>query len=371
MPRKSRGPYLAVEDRGPGRGKHWVIRDGSLKIRTGCTEGRIGEAEKRLAEYITEKHKTVSSNCAADIPVADILLTYARECVPHHARPEVAKSEIKRLAQYWGGKHVSDIKKSSCQAYVAWRKAVGTPKNPNATAARNELTTLRAALNDWHEEKPIIDLPKVFVPPMPQSRQEWARRAEVAQLLRAVRRRPDARHVARVILIGVYTGTRSGAILGLRWVENIEGGWVDVDNGVLYRKAPGKRETKKRQPPIRIHRKLFMHLKIWRRRDLAAGITHVVHYRGKGIKKLRRSWEGVRKEAALGQHLVLHGFRHTAATWLMQARVDPWEACGYLGMTLETIQDYAHHHPDYQSNAASAVAPKSRPMGTRMGTITV
>lgn len=31
-----------------------------------------------------------------------------------------------------------------------------------------------------------------------------------------------------------------------------------------------------------------------------------------------------------------HICRHTAATWLMQGRVDIYEAAGYLGMTPET-----------------------------------
>jgi hypothetical protein len=33
----------------------------------------------------------------------------------------------------------------------------------------------------------------------------------------------------------------------------------------------------------------------------------------------------------------------------MQAGTDPWEAAGFLGMTVETLMSrYGHHHPDYQ-----------------------
>ena len=39
----------------------------------------------------------------------------------------------------------------------------------------------------------------------------------------------------------------------------------------------------------------------------------------------------------------------------MQAGVDPYEAAGYLGMTVETLMDtYGHHHPSFQENAARA-----------------
>jgi hypothetical protein len=45
----------------------------------------------------------------------------------------------------------------------------------------------------------------------------------------------------------------------------------------------------------------------------------------------------------------------TAATWLMQAGVDLWEAAGFLGMTIEMLAErYGHHHPDHLSGARRA-----------------
>ena len=52
-----------------------------------------------------------------------------------------------------------------------------------------------------------------------------------------------------------------------------------------------------------------------------------------------------------------HALRHTAATWLMQCRIDTWQAAGFLGMTVETLLAvYGHHHPDYQEEAAEGIA---------------
>jgi hypothetical protein len=51
-----------------------------------------------------------------------------------------------------------------------------------------------------------------------------------------------------------------------------------------------------------------------------------------------------------------HTLRHTAATWLMQASVDKWEAAGFLGMSVEMIDRvYGHHHPDHLRRAAHAL----------------
>jgi integrase len=53
--------------------------------------------------------------------------------------------------------------------------------------------------------------------------------------------------------------------------------------------------------------------------------------------------------------------RHTAATWLMQAGTDLYEAAGYLGMSPETLWNtYGKHHPDFQHQAATAVGGKRR-----------
>jgi hypothetical protein len=60
--------------------------------------------------------------------------------------------------------------------------------------------------------------------------------------------------------------------------------------------------------------------------------------------------------AGLTGRVTPHTLRHTAATWLMQAGVDKWEAAGYLGMGVEMLDRvYGHHHPDHLRNAARAL----------------
>jgi len=41
----------------------------------------------------------------------------------------------------------------------------------------------------------------------------------------------------------------------------------------------------------------------------------------------------------------------------MQKGIDLWEAAGYLGMPVETLErTYGHHHPRYLANACHAIA---------------
>ena len=101
----------------------------------------------------------------------------------------------------------------------------------------------------------------------------------------------------------------------------------------------------------------------WHRTDLALAAklgkpVHFVVHRSDGsqyAEKIKTGWDAIVKDAGLGPDVVRHVLRHTAATWLMQKGTDPWQAAGWLGMTLEQLQDnYGHHHPDFQEEAAEA-----------------
>ncbi|WP_244549818.1 hypothetical protein [Bradyrhizobium erythrophlei] len=45
----------------------------------------------------------------------------------------------------------------------------------------------------------------------------------------------------------------------------------------------------------------------------------------------------------------------------MQRGADPWQAAGYLGMSLDILLNtYGHHHPDYLSDAVEKIAKRER-----------
>lgn len=130
---------------------------------------------------------------------------------------------------------------------------------------------------------------------------------------------------------------------------------VDVDRGLFYRRPPGTRETKKRTPPVGLDTRLQAHLRRWRDKGLSE--SFVVEWNGQPIDRLHKAFRAVREAAGLGDEVTPHILRHTAATWGMQNRADPYALAGMLGMTLEVLQDvYGHHHPDHNRAAAAAIA---------------
>ncbi len=59
-------------------------------------------------------------------------------------------------------------------------------------------------------------------------------------------------------------------------------------------------------------------------------------------------------EAAGLDGVTRHTLRHTRATWMAQKGVPLFEAAGFLGMSVKTLERvYAHHDPKHQEHAAN------------------
>src|SRR3990167_2579092 len=178
--------------------RQWVIRDGPRFIRTGCGEGDSGEAEKCLAQYIGHKHKPKPSGAPM---IADVLNVYGLEVAAHKKSARNIAYCIGSLLNWWGIKTAADISTRTCREYAS-------TKTPAAAGA--DLKVLRAAVGHWHREHgPLTVVPSFWMPPEGQPRQRWLTRLEVARLLWAAR---HVQHIKRLILLGIYTGSRPGVI---------------------------------------------------------------------------------------------------------------------------------------------------------------
>ena len=104
------------------------------------------------------------------------------------------------------------------------------------------------------------------------------------------------------------------------------------------------------------------HLRRWKDRKLIA--NHFVEFNGRPVKSVKTAFAtAVRlsKISLAEGNVSPHTLRHTAATWLMQRGADPWQAAGFLGMSVQVLLDtYGHHHPDYMREAAQAITAKDR-----------
>jgi integrase len=400
MPRQAKGARLVWREEsrksdGSLRNRAgWFIRDGATFI-SGC--GGTGDrerAEKALATYIGEKYQPARQRGRDpdSVRIADAINIYLRDVAPSKARPAEVAARLTKAILWFGDRSIGDINGKLCRDYA--------DAHGGGASARRQLEDLRASINHYHSEGYCTSAPAIVLPPKPEARQRWLDRSEAAKLLWAAWRmrqswkgqpsdRRTGRHVARFILVALYTGTRSAAICGAA-IRPTEGqGYVDLEAGVFYRRAPGARQTKKRQPPVRLPDRLLAHLRRWstkkieiktkqrgKSQSVGRNISHdfVVEWNGRPVTSVKKAFRSAVKAAGLGElddggefttDVTPHVFRHTAATWLMQSGTDVWAAAGFLGMTVDVlIATYGHHHPDFQAEAADAISKKA--IGRRM-----
>jgi integrase len=330
MPRRAKGARLYL-DKSRGPQGQYVIRDGGRFVRLGAASH--AEAEKFLAQYIASKHRPTPSEGPL---VADILSAYATDVAATRKSAVNISYNIGNLLRWWGTKPASEITARNCRAYAATK---------TAPAAAQDLKTLRAACNHWSREyAQITPAPVVWKPEEGRPRERWLTRNELARLLQAARSVP---HVRRFILVAYYTGSRPGVVLRLQWDQ------VDLSKGVMARIRPGEAaDAKKRAPPVRLGKRILSHLRRWKRLDNGS-VSFLCHYEGRPVEDPHGSWARVTKAAGL-PGVTRHTLRHTRATHLMQAGIDVWEAAGFLGMTVKTLETtYAKHHPSFQEKAAN------------------
>ena len=156
---------------------------------------------------------------------------------------------------------------------------------------------LRAAINHHRSEGRCDKVVSVVLPEKSPSRQHWLTRSQAAQLLRAAWRfrefqkgkptdRRSRRHVARFILVALYTGTRAGAVCGAALGANGRQGLDRPRTGHLLSKASRRAgDEKATTSQFRSPNRLLAHLRRWKRQ----GQRYAVEWNAAGPSK---TWIG-------------------------------------------------------------------------------
>jgi integrase len=346
----------------------WVILDGGKEVSTGFGQGDLAGAEQAFAGYVAKKHdprKAVRQGDPNQVRVADAISVYWIERAQKLSRPETIHKRLDTLLDFFGLKVVGELNGSLQRDYAE--------KRGSHSAARRELEDLAAAINHTLRDKVggAIQQFRPVLPDAAEARDRWLTREEAAHLIRTAWRARKrhrggtpgpymSKHLARFILVALYSGTRAGAICNAALVPSIGRGHVDLERGVFHRKAIAARTTNKRQPTVDIMPRLLAHMRRWHR--LGISKHSVIEYQGEPVLRVSKTFETIREAANLPD-VSPHTLRHTSISWYLRAGVAISDVSDYCGVSEAIIRRHYKHHLPGTYNRVFEAAPRFGKIG--------
>jgi integrase len=382
MPRASTGAKLIIRRQsGVAEAVYYIVWTEGRRSKKKSTGISVTDpdaqtaAQESLRQWLREDARakqTKGRNRADQVKVSDVIEEYVRDHQGDVASAETLLGSCRPLSYFFADDTMETLTTNRVKAYWKWRrdnslvvtdKATGAFKiierNDDApprfrkpiavgTIIRELGGALRPAIEHAIKEKRLVP-GKYFipVPSAPAGRDYWITRKEAARLLRETRRDKRARlHLPLYTLIALYTGARRQAILDLTWTQ------IDLVAGTIDLNPPGRAQTKKRRPIIRITRSLRSAL---RRAQARASSAFVIAYNGLPVKDVKTGFNSAAERAGIPD-CSSNTLRHTAGTWMAQRGVPLWQIAGWLGHSdARTSELYAHHSPEHLAEALSAM----------------
>lgn len=317
--------------------------------------GRREDAEAQLAELIVKRQRPDKAD--HEITLGELFAYYMREHVPTLASPATAIKCFERLLPFWGEYRLTDVRKSMCLDYLAYRKeefvkwqesgTYQTRRELSTETVRRELEQLQAAIRYAHKDNIISMFPSVWKPKKSSAKTRWLNPREAAMLLHQARLLPMAgEYLPLFILLALYTGARTEAVLTLKWSQ------VDFVSEVIDFRVD-QRSSNKGRAVVPIPRRLLRELKIaYANRLSNIYVLQRDCANDEPIKSVKGSFGTACQRAGLDD-VTPHTLRHTAASWMVQKGVPIYEVARYLGHSSVAMVEktYGHMAPEHLKRA--------------------
>ncbi len=329
--------YIAWHPRG---------RKGWRRKSTGTQDFEL--AKQRLVEWVSARAGPLRDQAPENVRVADVLHHYAESVMKGRPSYAQTRSGSRALLAFFAEHDVvfvSDLTLDVQDRYIEWRRDQIRARGhagSNGTIGR-DLDVLSAAVREYWKRGYLLNPPWIrnLPPPAPRDRvlepDEWRR-------LLAECHEP---HLRLFCQLAVHTLQRPGAIFHLTWKQ------VDLQQRRIDFLAPGVTQTNKRRPVVPINGTLW---RVLSKVGPGAPDGHVVTYKGRPIKNVRKSFAKACERANLSQ-VTPYVLRHSGATWMAASGVPMRQISGMLGHSQQrtTEQWYAKHRPEFLKDAAGAL----------------
>ncbi len=213
------------------------------------------------------------------------------------------------------------------------------------SSVNNILTVIKAAVNRSYKLGEIPAAPYVALLPNVASAPKGRplKVEEIGSLLAVAHG-----HTHTMMMLAMGTGARPEALCELTWQH------VDFEAGLIELNPHGRQQTKKYRPTVKLPPALAAYLNGIEREG-----QYVISWRGGPTRRYFEAWGRAKVAAGLEGAITPYSFRHTAARWMRQQGVPPWEVAAQLGHSASTrlsiTERYAAHAPDYLEKACAAL----------------
>lgn len=226
-----------------------------------------------------------------------------------------------------------------------------TAKGVKSVTVRARMSVLRTVVR-WccaQGYMPKSDFPKL--PPANYEKLEPPRPEELEAIMGVA-----SPHILRVIILGAQLGVRVGEseLLRLTWND------VDFHRGVLVVHGAKKNLSAPwREVPIR--ERLLPIFARWKAEDDKLGISHLVHYKGKPVRKINKAWTRTLKKAGIKRRIRPYDLRHAFATQLIAAGTDIGTVAKLMGhSSVNMVLTHYQYVMDSQKKFAVESLPNLR-----------
>ena len=313
------------------------------RVSLGCTD--FEEAKQALTTWYLENLKLDSDNLAPEkMPLATVLLDYYNNHALKLASARSRKILIRYWNEFWKDATVSDVRSVARQEEF---QAFLLDKGLNVGSVNRTLEVGSAAINRAWKRGIISNAPYVSKMKDDRDLNDIKKGADISlEELRTFYRASEEDHWRDLLIILMGTACRPGAARELRKEQ------LDFERGLVFLNAPGRKQTGKNRPTVKLPPTMAEHFK-----NHPAGV--LVRFRGQETAKNEHMMRNSRRRAGLADDVNLYSIRHFCARWMRQNGVDAW-ACGAqlghgAGGRLTVTARYATADPEYMLKSCAAL----------------
>lgn len=345
---------MSIHQRKDGR---WVVvfyeKTGSNLLRKEKYFGRGDSARSKALQFDQDLKDLKVAAKSVSLFVTELCSRYHNQ---HQVRTTTSRNDAykfqKSIIPYLGNLHAERVTSEDIHRWIARRREQGA----KLSTVKRELTLLKAVFS-WGsaQNPPLLSVNPLIafrlkmnedpdVPPPPVAE-------EISRILSCAEP-----HLRRAILIFWHTGIRPGTeMTSLSWPR------VDIKGRSMLVTSARKGGPFLRKIPI--SDQLIPHIEQWRREDIekfkSIEAIHLVHYNGRPVVSLKKSWAGAKRRAGIKRPMRLYDLRHRFATSLLESGHAVGFVSKLMGHSREdtTQRHYLHILDDHLRKVVESIDP--------------